>query len=291
MPDTFSRSERHLTLGGVSVVAQGLPKTPLRDFYHQAMRVSWPVFFAFYLIVFVAVNLGFATLYSLGHDPIANAQPGRFLDYFFFSVETIATVGYGDMHPRTLYGHAVATLATFTGISMLAVTTGLIYARFAQPTARLIFARHPVVATHEGERTLMIRFANERTNAITDASVKLWLVRDEATLEGSTFRTFRQLKIIRDENPVFALSWTILHKIDEASPLWGWSQQDFASRRTSLILIFSGHDETSGVGVRSRHTYLGEEVRFDRGYVDIFSIDAQGRTHIDFTRFHDIRKV
>jgi inward rectifier potassium channel len=233
------------------------------------------------------VNAAVATLYSLGDDPIANARPGNFLDYFFFSVETIATVGYGDMHPRTLYGHIVATLATFTGISMLAVTTGLIFSRFARPRPRIMFARYPVVTWQDGARTLMIRFANERINAITDAAAKLWLVRDEHTAEGATFRKFRQLRMARDENPVFALSWTIMHVIDEDSPLQGWTAEDFAEGRAAIIVTLTGHDETSGASIHGRWNYSARDIRIDHNYVNIIGIDEEGRTRIDFTRFHD----
>src|SRR5712691_13434010 len=147
------------------------------------MTAYWPVFFGSAALIFIALNAVFAFLYSLGHDPIANAAENGPLAPFYFSIETLATVGYGDMHPQTNYGHLVATVEIFTGMSFLAVMTGLIFARFSRPRARLVFAHNPVVNRHEGQPTLMIRVANARANMIADAAAQLWLVRTERSAE------------------------------------------------------------------------------------------------------------
>jgi inward rectifier potassium channel len=262
-------------------------KSVWSDLRHHAMTASWPSFFTGLALGFVAVNLVFAALYALGDDPIANARPGSLADYFFFSVETIATVGYGDMHPRTLYGHCVATIGTFFGICSLAVVTGLIFARFTQPRAHLLFARNPVVAPHDGARTLMLRFANAHRNMIADASVKLWIVKSEPTAEGASFRRFRQLRLARDENPVFALSWTIMHVIDEDSPLHGWSAEEFALSDAALVVTFNGHDEATGQSVHGRWAYVAADVLFDHAYVDVMRRDDAGVMRVDHARFHD----
>lgn len=206
-----------MPLGDRDILAVGIEQSFWKDLHHQAMTVSWPAFFAGAAIVFVAFNLGFASLYMLGDDPIANARPGAFIDYFFFSIETFATVGYGDIHPRTIYGHSIAALGAFIGVSSLALTTGLILVRFTQPRARVLFARNPVVARLEGAPTLMIRFANARQNMISNASAKLWLLKTVQTAEGESFRRIHRLSLVRDENPMFALSWTIMHVIDAAA--------------------------------------------------------------------------
>jgi inward rectifier potassium channel len=137
------------------------------DLYHRSMDVSWPVFFGSAAALFVALNAVFGFLYSLGHDPIANAAQNGPLAYFYFSIETLATVGYGDMHPQTNYGHLIATVEIFTGMSFLAVMTGLIFARFSRPRARFEFANNPVIIRYEGQQTLIIRMANARQNAIS----------------------------------------------------------------------------------------------------------------------------
>ena len=244
-------------------------------------------------MAFTTVNLVFAGFYTLaayfGDDPVANAPPGSFLDYFFFSVETVATVGYGDMHPQSLIGHAIATLATFVGLCSVAITAGLTFARFAQPRARLLFARNPVIGVHDGARTLMLRFANERHNAITAANAQMWFIRNELTMEGATFRKFYPLKLTRDENPIFAFTWTLMHVIGEDSPLHGYAAADFEDPFTSLVIIFGGHDETSAQLVRGRRIYAARDILLDQEYVDIVETDETGSATFDYKRFHDTR--
>jgi inward rectifier potassium channel len=181
-PDRFQR----VRIGHREVETLGLTPGFWTDLYHRAMTVSWPAFFASAALIFIALAL-FAVLYSLGNRPIANVAGQGILDLFYFSIETLATVGYGDMHPQTNYGHFVATVEIFTGMSFLAVMTGLIFARFSRPRARFVFADHPVVTMHEGHPTLMIRLANARHNAISRATARLWLIRVESNKAGDQF--------------------------------------------------------------------------------------------------------
>ncbi len=286
------RDAKRVRIGDRQFIVEGLQRNFWTDQHHYAMTVGWPLFFATLALAFVAINLVFAGMYALashlGDDPIANARPGSFLDYFFFSVETLATVGYGDMHPRSMLGHLIATVATFVGLSSLAITAGLTFARFAQPRARLLFARNPVIGVHDGARMLMLRFANERHNAITAASAQLWLIRNEVTLEGASFRKFYPLELTRNENPIFSFTWTIMHLIDESSPLHGWTAEDFDRASTSLVLIFGGHDETSAQSVRGRRVYAGRDVRVGFDYMDIVNTDETGAATFDYNKFHEI---
>lgn len=277
---------RIVSLGERRIIAEGLPPSFWTDLHHHAMVAGWPAFFASLACAFVIINLFFAALYALGDAPIANARPGNFLDLFFFSVETIATVGYGDMHPRTIYGHLIATLGTFTGITSLAVVAGLVFARFSRPRARIVFARNPIVVTHDGVKMLMLRFANARHNVVTDATAKLWILRSEPTAKGTVFRRIRRLDLLRDESPMFALTWTIMHRIDETSPLQGWSEDDFASNDATLIITISGLDETSNQFVHARKEYSTREVLLDHDYADIITIDDAGVTRLDYSNFH-----
>lgn len=287
------RPGKRVQVGERQVIVEGLPRNFWTDLHHYAMTAGWPIFFAALALAFTTVNLVFAGFYMLaayfGDDPVANAPPGSFLDYFFFSVETLATVGYGDMHPQSLIGHAIATLATFVGLSSVAITAGLTFARFAQPRARLLFARNPVIGAHDGARTLMLRFANERHNAITAANAQMWFIRNERTLEGATFRKFHSLKLTRDENPIFAFTWTLMHVIDEDSPLHGRAEADLESPYASLVVIFGGHDETSAQSVRGRRIYSGKDILIDHEYVDIVETDETGAATFDYTKFHDTR--
>jgi inward rectifier potassium channel len=281
--------------GARTILAKGLPQSFWKDLHHYAMTASWPRFFGALALGFVCMNLFFSSLYALGaalgDDPISDTRPGSLVDYFFFSVETLATVGYGDMHPKSFYGHCVATLATFVGVSSVAIVAGATFGRFAQPRARLLFANNLVIGPHDGARMLMVRFGNERLNAITEASAQLWLIREELTAEGSTFRKFHRLRLTRDENPIFAFTWTLMHPLDEESPLHGWRQEEFDQSSATLVVIFSGHDENSAQVVRGRQVYATKDVRVDHVYVDIATTDGPQDVTLDYANFHDTAPI
>jgi inward rectifier potassium channel len=276
-------------LGAGTIITEGLESNLWTDFYHNAMTVTWPAFFGSLAAIFVLFNLMFAELYNLGEAPIANARPGSFADLFFFSVETTSTVGYGDMHPQTMYGHLIATGQNFFGMVSLAVMTGLVFARFSRPRARLIFASNPVIAMHDGAPTLMIRLANARNNFISDASVKLWVIRATSSAEGRRSVTFRPMSLVRSENPVFALSWTLFHTIDADSPLYMLSPEEIAESDLNFAVTLSGLDETSSQLVHGRHRYSGQDLRVGHEFVDIVRVDEEGMRHMDFAKIHDTR--
>src|ERR1700704_1490185 len=216
-----SSKARVVQLGGREIVTEGLHLNFWADISHRCMTASWPAFIGGAALVFIAFNAVFAVLYWIGNQPISNVPGGAYIDYLYFSIETLSTAGYGDMHPQTHYGHFIATAELFTGIFSMSLMTGLIFARFSRPNARLLFAEHPVISNHDGKPTLMVRFANERHNIIGNAAAKLWLVRNEMSLEGRPFRRFYELPLVRSEHPALALSWTLYHVLDEASPLSG----------------------------------------------------------------------
>jgi inward rectifier potassium channel len=277
-------------LGPREIETRGLAQGFWTDLYHRAMGVNWPVFFGTAAAIFVALNAIFALLYWLGDQPIANVSPDLPLplSMFYFSIETLATVGYGDMHPQTNYGHLVATVEIFTGMSFLAVMTGLIFARFSRPRARFIFARHPVVTTHQGQRTLMIRVANARDNTISQATARLWLFRMERTLEGRQYRRYHELLLERREHPMFGLSWSIFHTIDETSPLYRMTAQDLAEVDAAFALNLSGVDDSSAQHLYARQLYSGHDIKWQHRYVDISSVSPAGRMVIDYSMFHEV---
>jgi inward rectifier potassium channel len=245
------------------------------------------VFFGSAALVFVALNVVFALLYSLGDQPIANITGERYLDLFYFSIETLATVGYGDMHPQTDYGHFIATVEIFTGMCFLAVLTGLVFARFSRPRARFVFATHAVVTVHEGRPTLMIRTANARHNTISRATARLWLIRAERTQEGDQLRRFYDLKLERSEHPMFVLSWMLFHYIDKDSPLHGVTESELAEADALFVLNVGGLDDSSAQQLYARHIYASRDVRWHHRYVDITSISPQGRFLLDYRKFND----
>lgn len=277
------------TIGGRKIIADGLDRAPWSDFYHNAMTVNWATFFGLLAAAFLALNLVFAVVYAAGGDPIANARPGSFSDLFFFSVETTSTVGYGDMHPQTFYGHVVATAENFIGMVLLAVMTGLTFARFSRPRARLVFAKHAVIADHEGTPTLIIRLANARAAFISEATAKMWVLRPTETSEGRRFVGFLPMRLVKSENPALALSWTLFHPIDAESPLYGVGMKELLASETNFIVSISGFDETAAQVVRARHTFAAQDVRPGHEFVDIITLDDEGVRHIDYAKIHDTR--
>jgi inward rectifier potassium channel len=290
----FERLSRHsrpqiVRIANREVETRGLAPGLWTDLYHHAMTVSWPGFFAWAALVFVVLNAAFATLFYLGDNPVANVRSQTFSEFFFFSIETLATVGYGDMHPQTDYGHLVATVEIFTGMSFLAVMTGLVFARFSRPKARFVFARHAVVALHDGRPTLMVRVANARHNTISGASAKLWLIRAETTPEGQTLRRYFELALERRENPIFVFSWTIFHVIDEFSPLSGLDAHQLANSEAALLLTVNGFDDASAQQLWARQPYSHRDIRWQHRYADITSW-AEGRMILDYEKFHDVER-
>jgi inward rectifier potassium channel len=275
-------------ISGRQIETRGLATGFWTDLYHRSMMVTWPSFFGTAAAIFIILNAVFAFLYWLGNEPIANVAGNEPLGLFYFSVETLATVGYGDMHPQSHYGHFIATTEIFTGMSFLAVMTGLIFARFSRPRARFIFAKNPVVTIHDGQPTLMIRIANERNNAISQAMARLWLIRMETTAEGSQFRRYYELLLDRSEHPMFMLSWSVFHVIDETSPLWGVSPAELAAADAALTLNVSGVDDNSAQYLYARKLYNHQDIRWKHRYRDITSLSKHGTLVIDYSVFHEI---
>jgi inward rectifier potassium channel len=280
-------SRRIVRLGSREVVTEGLHLSFWADISHRCMTASWPSFIAGAALVFVVFNAVFATLYWLGDQPIANVPDGAYIDYLYFSIETLSTAGYGDMHPQTHYGHFVAAIELFTGIFSMSLMTGLIFARFSRPRARLLFANNPVISTHEGAPTLMIRLANERHNIISNATAKLWLFRNVVSQEGQSIRRFYELPLLRSESPALALSWTLYHVIDEQSPLYGLTPADFAADGLALVVIIDGYDIVAAQTLYARKAYEHTEIRFGHRYADILGVEEDGRLRFDYSRFHD----
>ncbi len=281
-----ARAQR-IRIGDRELLTRGLSNSFWGDVYHRSLTASWPVFFLGYAVFFVTLNALFAALFWLGEAPIANARPDFFADLFYFSIETLATVGYGDMHPRTDYAHLVATLEIFIGMSSLAVFTGLIFTRFSRPRARLVFARDMVLGSHDGQRMLMTRLANARQSFVSEARAEIWYFYDEETRDGRRFRRFAPLALRQHRNPAFALSWLLLHKVDEASPIFGKSAADLEAADAYFIVTFHGFDDASGQQVNIRHSYSYKDVRVGHVFVDILAQGENGSPFIDYRKFHD----
>lgn len=286
-PSTPRRRGVTVTLGKTEVTKLGVDGFSWSDVYHALMSMTWPRFFAVMIGTYLLVNLGFASAYALGDHAVNNAN--SFAACFFFSVETLATVGYGVMSPATTYGHVVATCEIVTGMMSMAVITGLLFARFSKPTARILFSRVAVITPYDGLPTLMLRVANQRRSYILEATASMVLSRDVDTPEGHSLRRFYDLRLERARSPMFALSWLIMHRIDERSPLHGITEEALRAGDMGLAITLSGTDETFAAGVHARHSYAHEDILFGRRFVDIFvDDDDPRRLTLDMTRFHDV---
>jgi inward rectifier potassium channel len=282
---------RIVRFGGREIITEGLHLNFWADISHRCMTASWPAFIGGAMLVFVAFNAVFAFFYWIGYwignQPISNVPNGAYIDYLYFSIETLSTAGYGDMHPETHYGHFIATVELFTGIFSMSLMTGLIFARFSRPNARLLFADNPVIFSHNGKPTLMLRLANERHNIISNATAKLWLFKNIVSMEGETLRRFYELPLTQSQNPGLALSWTLYHVLDENSPLYQTSADDLEAYKASLALVVAGYDVVAAQTVHARKSYDHGDIRFGHRFVDILDTSDDGRLRVDYGRFHD----
>src|SRR5215469_14319317 len=210
------------------------------DLYHHLLTMPWSLLFALISSTYIGFNLIFAGLYLLQPGSIANARPGSLADAFFFSIQTSATIGYGDMRPATLFANILVTGEVLAGMTMLAIATGLVFARFSRPTARVMFSRVAVVVPHDGVPTLMFRVANQRRNQIVEAQVSIALMRNEVTAEGVAMRRFHDLHVERSRTPMFSLSWTVMHRIDERSPLYGATVESLLRHQAEIVVAIVG---------------------------------------------------
>jgi inward rectifier potassium channel len=282
------KSFRTLQVGDTQILTDGQKRNALHDPYYLILNLSWPSFFSVLVTGFILLNLAFGTIYWLLPGSVANTKEGSFLNYFFFSVETLATVGYGVMSPASLSGHIVATIEIITGMAGLAVTTGLVFARFSKPTARILFSKNVLIRDFEGSRVLMFRIANERHNRIVEANATVSLVREEVNEQNENFIRIHDLKLVRERTPVFAMTWTLIHRIDENSPLYENSSKTLTANRSRISVSVGGHDETIAATVYANFNYFAEDIIFDARFVDILTYLPNGGRAINMTRFHEI---
>jgi len=266
----------------------GVERGGLRDFYHWVLTIPWWVFYVCLVGTYLSLNLIFASLYWLDPGGVANTRPGSFLDVFFFSVETISTIGYGVMTPKSLYANIVMTAEAFTGLGMVAIATGLIFSRVSRPTARVMFSRIAVVTPFDGVPALMFRAANQRGNQILEAEATVNLFGEVKTLEGHNMRRFQPLQLVRSRQPMFALSWTLIHLIDETSPLFGATSESMQAGGAEIVVAVSGVDEIFAQRIYARHSYLPDEIVWNRQLVDVLTTNEDGDRVLNYHNFHKL---
>ena len=261
------------------------------DFYQAMLSAPWWQFLMVLGILYFAVNSGFALLYMLDPGGIANARPYSFRDALFFSMQTLGTYSTNVMAPKDFYTDTVVTLESFFSVLNIAIATGAVFARVARPTSRVMFSRHAVVANFEGVPTLMFRIANQRGNQVLEAAVSATLARQITTREGLTMRRFEELELVRARSPLFRLSWTVMHALDEKSPLYGATRESLFAEQAEMIVVLSGTDDTFAATIHARHSYLPTDIHWNKRFADIIEMRPDGRRTVDLRKFHDLHDV
>lgn len=282
--------------GQLNISREGVKRFFGSDLYHVLMSASWPEFFSTLAVVYLVVNLVFAGAYSVcGRDALAGIQTStgwrHFVECFFFSVQTLATIGYGRVSPVSLIANALVTAEAFLGLFGVAVMTGLLFTRFSRPTSRVVFSDTAIIGLYDGRPSFFFRVANARLNQIAEARINVALIRSEITKEGERLRRIVDLKLERSHSPVFALSWLVIHVINEASPLFELNESTFAEGQPELLVTLSGVDETFSQTIQARFSYTPEDVVWNRRFKDVLSRDEAGRIQLDITHIHDTEET
>jgi inward rectifier potassium channel len=259
----------------------GISRFDVRDPYHLAISLTWPGYLLALFILYLSANLAFAVLFWLVPGSVANARPHSFADALFFSIETIGTVGYGEMYPATLYGHVIASTEIVCGLAFTAILTGLTFVRFSRPRARLFFAPNPVVAMQNAKPTLMLQIGNGRPSVLTDATAKLNVLLSETAADGMLVRRAQELRLERAHIPLFPLSWTLMHVLDEKSPLYGYDPDRVLKAEARIFVTLGASDPTLSTSVHEIRTYAPEDIRFGVRYRDPISIGHDGLPVLD----------
>ncbi|MDR3437539.1 ion channel [Telmatospirillum sp.] len=271
--------------GTTAVIRVNARAAHLGDLYHWLLTTRRSVFAAVLIGSYLGLNSLFALAYLASGNGVENVRPGSFEDAFFFSVQTMATIGYGKMVPISTLANVLVTAEAGVGLFGIAMAAALMFARFTRPTAGIRFSRSMVISKFDGVPTLMFRLANERNDQIHEARLHMVLMRSEKTAEGQSFRRLHDLSLVRSFTPVFSLSWTVMHRVDETSPLFGIACQDLIDSQSEVMVLLSGHHQGFQQEVHARYAYTAEDVVWGAQFADIFRTLPDGRRVIDFAVF------
>ena len=287
------RRSRHIRVraGQFEFVKINAKKFDWRDTYHFILTLTWSGFSALIFGIYLLINVVFAALYMLDAHAVAEMPPGSFLHAFFFSVETLATVGYGHMYPDSIYGHMISMLEIMVGMFGLAVITGLIFVRFSRPTARIYFSKVAVIAPFDGVPNLMIRVANLRHHAMVEPDFRMILLRSTITAEGDDVRRFRSLTLDFDHLIAFPAVLTVRHRIDEESPLFGMTPQDFQQQDIRILASIVGIETVIVAPVQGYGDYNCDQIEWNRRFVEIYAQNEQGDWTVDYGRIDETEEA
>lgn len=251
------------------------------DVYHRLLRLSWPRLILLFGVLYLVLCSAFAAGYWGIEGAVEGARPNAYLDYLWFSIQTVSTIGYGGMEPDATAAHVLVAIESFLGLLGFALATGLMFAKFSRPTARVVFSDSMVVRECDGEPTLLFRMANERSNVVVEASTSAYLLRDEVAENGRTMRRFYPLELVRNHTPVFGYTFTAMHRLDASSPLHGLTQEVVDERVVAIIVTLTGIDETMASRVHTRKFYSSEDIHFGEAFVDMVEFDGEELYEVD----------
>lgn len=286
------REQRLLNHNGTFTVGRrGLGWRAMLNVYYRLLTMRWPTFLGLVVAVFLGLNTFFALCYqACGPDSISGAEPG-FRRAFFFSLHTLTTIGYGHVTPASLGADVLVLIESLTGVIGFAIITGIVFARFSRPYADIVFSDNAVVAPYRDGQALMIRVANRRSNQIIELQAKIFFAMLD-TKSKTPKRLFEKLTLERDSIPFFPLSWTLVHPIDESSPLHGLSADDLERCGAEAMVLLTGIDETFFQTVHTRSSYKAHEIVWDVRFSNMFERHTSGVPRlVDVARIHDFEPV
>ena len=287
-PQSSPLKYRSLNRDGTDNIDRSQMVRGIDDLYHVLLSLRWPRFFGTTVLLYVAINVVFGLIYfSLGAGSISGARTDNTLhflmDCFFFSVQTFSTIGYGVMAPSGFVSNLMVAAEAFTGMLSIAVMSGILFARFSRPTARVKFSHNALVTNHRGRQSLVFRMANARLNQVAEAQVSVVLLKSEVTPEGHSMRVQYDLPLLRNRSLFFAGSWIVAHVIDQSSPLFGCTARDLEDTNCEIFVSVTGFDETFSQTINARFSYLFDEVLWSRQFVDMVT-RKEGKIFVDISK-------
>jgi inward rectifier potassium channel len=260
------------------------------DLYYFLLTARWASVFGLVFGAFLLTNALFAIGFLMTGG-IHGARPGSFEDVFFFSVQTFGTIGYGAMYPESFAANTLVSVEALLGLLWTPLIAGLAFAKFSKPRARILFSKHAVISLRDGVPTLMVRVANERRNAVAEATMRLAILKSERTAEGEFVRRIIDLPMVRSQTPAFVLTWTGMHPVTPDSPFFNATPEQLKAGDIQLLVNVIGHDETFAQTIHARFTYRWDGILWNKRFADVMRPTDDGRRMIDYTHFHEIEEM
>jgi len=267
------------------IIKKNVPLSKSRDIYHDLLAMSWSKTFLIFILFFLLINSVFATLYWLNPGSLINSD-NSWSTAFFFSVQTLGTIGYGYLAPASTFANVLVTIQAFLGLIIIAILTGIFFAKFSRPKAKIEFTTSMTMSSYNGVPALMFRMVNIRKNQIIDATMSLNILLEEKTIEGQSLRRFTELKLVRSSVPMFSMSMTLMHVIDKESPMFEFDSRKCELKKPEFFVAMVGTDGTFGQTIHATHIYRFSDIQWGKTFKDMVTVMPDGSREIDYANFH-----